>query len=200
MRHLTLLVLALTGVSCSILPEPPPPVRYLVLVSAEELPDARPVPERASDLRFGLGPITLPDYLRRSELVERDGTRLVPSDGERWAEPLERAVERVLAANLAHSLGAESPVPYPWYATERPDVQIEIAFARFERDGSGNVVADADWSVRFLSREDVAPRTSRSVITHPVDADGAASALGLSQALADLALELEAAVREVAGR
>ena len=36
-------------------------------------------------------------------------------------------------------LGVGRVVPHPWYATERPDVQIEVAFSRFERDESGRV-------------------------------------------------------------
>jgi uncharacterized lipoprotein YmbA len=192
LRALALAVCALASAACSILPEPPAPVRYAVLVPAEELPGAEragPAEPRRAALRVGLGPIALPGYLRRSELVSRAGTRLVPSETDRWAEPLERAVERVLAADLRHALGVGPIVPYPWYATERPDVQVEIAFSRFERDESGSVVADATWILRSLAG-DRPPLEGRSVVTHPVDADGAASALGLSRALAEVAREI----------
>lgn len=189
LRALTLFVCVVASAACSILPEPPAPVRYAVLVPAEELAGADPAAQPRAAPRVGLGPITLPGYLRRSELVSRAGTRLVPSETDRWAEPLERAIARVLAADLRHALGVGPVVEYPWYATDRPDVQVEIAFSRFERDESGDAVADASWIVRPL-HGDEPPRSGRSVLRYPAEGEGAATALALSRALADLAREI----------
>jgi uncharacterized lipoprotein YmbA len=195
MRFPSLVALLLASASCSVLPEPPAPPGYLVLVPTEELAEAPPAAPRERALTLGLGPITLPAYLLRGELVARAGTRLVPSPAERWAEPLERGVERVLGADLRRALGVGPLVAYPWYATEQPDVQVELVFARFERDGSGDVVADASWIVR---RRDASlpPIEGRTVVTHPAEPDGPASALALSRALADMARAIAEAVPE----
>jgi uncharacterized lipoprotein YmbA len=193
MRFPFLVALVLASAGCSVLPAPPAPPGYLVLVAAEELPEAPPAAPRAAShegaLTLGLGPITLPAYLLRGELVAREGTRLLPSPTERWAEPLELGVERVLGADLRRALGVGPLVAHPWYATEQPDVQVELVFARLERDQSGNAVADAAWTIRRLDG-DARTVEGRSVVEYPVAADGAATALALSRALADIADEI----------
>jgi uncharacterized lipoprotein YmbA len=182
--------------ACSLLSPPKDPTRFAVLASVDEMPGAaRPgAPAPPSAVRVGLGPVTLPEYVRRSAIVSRiDGTRLVPSGTERWAEPLDRAVVRVLAIDLERTLGVGRIVNHPWYDSDRPDVQIEIAFSRCEREEPGQIVVAARWSVRHLSG-DQPPIERESRIERKTNGpDGASTALALSQALADLCREIKSA-------
>ena len=51
---------------------------------------------------IGVGPITLPKYLDRPQIVTRAGSnQLALAEFDRWAEPLQDNVARVLAENLA---------------------------------------------------------------------------------------------------
>jgi uncharacterized lipoprotein YmbA len=185
--------------ACSFLSARNDPTQYAVLASVDELPGAAAHGAEAtrSAVRVGLGPVTLPEYVRRTEIVSRiDGTRLVPSATERWAEPLDRAFVRVLAIDLQRALGAGRIVNHPWYESDRPDVQIEIAFSRCEGDESGQIVVAAHWSVRQLSGGQP-PIERESRIEHKTTGPGGAStALALSQALADLCREIALAWRE----
>lgn len=190
-RSLSALLLAVPlCAACALFSPRSAPLRYAVLVPLQELPGAALAPVPSGTLRAGLGPVTLPDYLRRPSIVSRqEHTRLVPSDTERWAEPLDRAVERVLAMDLQHVLGVARVNAHPWYETERPDVQIEIAFTRFEHDDSGKVIVAASWSLRRLDGSQ--PRIEReSHLERSAGMDGAAIALALSRALADLCGEI----------
>jgi uncharacterized lipoprotein YmbA len=151
-RPMLLAVLAiLTCPACSFLSARNDPTRFAVLASVDELPGAAAHDAEAppSAVRVGLGPVTLPEYVRRTEIVSRiDGTRLVPSATERWAEPIDRAFVRVLAIDLQRTLGVGRIVNHPWYESDRPDVQIEIAFSRCEGDESGQIVVAAHWTGR----------------------------------------------------
>jgi len=179
--------------SCSLLSPRDDATRYAVLASVDELPGAAAHEAEAtpSAVRVGLGPVTLPEYVRRTEIVSRiDGTRLVPSATERWAEPLDRAFVRVLAIDLQRALGAGRIVNHPWYESDRPDVQIEIAFSRCEGDESGQIVVAAHWRVRRLSGEQPPIERESRIERKTTGPGGASTALALSQALADLCREI----------
>ncbi len=180
--------------ACSFLSAEPDPTRFAVLASVDELPDAPRGEPRAAGLTVGLGPIELPEYLRRLEIQTRtEGTRLEPSPTQRWGEPLDQGVQRVLSIDLARVLGAERIVLHPWYATEKPDVQVRIAFSRFEREDPHKVVVHAQWSVRHLGSD--APPVERETRLERATAtdDGPSAALALSLALAELSREIAAA-------
>lgn len=192
-----------TCTACQLLPPPDDSTRYAVLASLDELSAeaVAPAPTNSS-VRVGLGPVTLPEYVRRSEIVSRvAGTGIVLSETERWAEPLDRAVVRVLAIDLERTMGAVRVVHHPWYERDRPDVQIEIAFSRFERDDSGPVVVAARWSVRQLEGGAALIERESRIERETAGQDGASTAMALSQALAELCREIAGAwaARDVAG-
>ena len=194
-------VLAVLGIlcfpACSFLSAQKDPTQYAVLASVDELPGAAAHGAQAtpSTVRVGLGPVTLPEYVRRSEIVSRiDGTRLVLSATERWAEPLDRAFVRVLAIDLQRTLGAGRIVNHPWYESDRPDVQIEIAFSRCESDESGQMVVAARWSVRQLGGTRPPIERESRIERKTTGLGGERTALALSQALADLCREIALAL------
>ena len=97
---------------------------------------------------IGLGPIKLPEYLDRDEVVTRVGpNRLELSDQDRWAEPLDNNFKQVIAQDLTQSLGTHSITFYPWAGTTRVDYQVRIDVYRFETDPSANAQLVAHWQV-----------------------------------------------------
>jgi uncharacterized lipoprotein YmbA len=88
-----------------------------------------------NQLIIGLGPIKLPEYLDRSEVVTRVApNRLELSPIDRWAEPLSTDFRQVMAQDLAGRLGTQMITFYPWYRTTHIDYQVQIDVYRFERD------------------------------------------------------------------
>lgn len=183
--------------ACGLLSPREDPTRFVILASVDELPDGAEERSSASSptlARIGLGPVTLPDYVQRAEIVARvDGTRIVPSTTERWGELLQRGVERVLTTDVARILGAKSVVLHPWYATDKPDAQIQIAFTRFEREGPRSVVLDARWTIRNLALSGPAIEGEAHIVRPTRDDAGTGAASALSFALADLCREIAAA-------
>lgn len=187
-----LLVLSLASSGCTLLAPRADPTRFLVLASTRELRGedaARADGTRAtSSTSLGLGPIRLPEYLERPELMVRtSATELTPSHVGRWAEPFGAMLTRVLADDLVQRLAPERLVVYPWYATDRPQWQVEIDVVRLEPDTKGEVVLLARWSVRELAGNG---RSFASESRHAQTAkrdDPAAMAAALSEVVSRLA-------------
>ena len=123
-----------------------PPVRYYTLsTSSAVTPD-----DPADAAILGLGPLDIPEYLNRNQIVTRgNGAELIVNDFSHWAEPLDKAVHRVIAAEVDNLMSDVVVVPFPYDAVVRTDVDYRLfgKVDRFEADTSGNVVLDIQWTV-----------------------------------------------------
>ncbi|MFN0243928.1 MAG: membrane integrity-associated transporter subunit PqiC [Planctomycetota bacterium] len=189
------LLVSVVSSGCTLLAPRADPTRFLVLASTRELSGedaARADGTRAtSSASLGLGPIRLPEYLERAELMVRtSATELTPSRVGRWAEPFGAMLTRVLADDFVQLLAPERLVVYPWYATDRPQWQVEIDVVRLEPDSKGEVVLLARWSVRELaSAGRTFARESRHAHTAERD-DPASIAAAMSAVVSRLAQEI----------
>ena len=63
---------------------------------------------------IGVGPVQMPEYLNRPQIVSRKSTiELFLDEFNKWAEPLEDNFTRVLAENLANILRTDPVVIFP---------------------------------------------------------------------------------------
>lgn len=158
MRALLLVALLMLLAACA----RTPPAQYYLLVA----PDASTVGAEGGT-RVGLGPVRLPDYLDRPQIVSwENATRLRLSNRHRWAEPLQKSFSRVLFARLAQALPEATLVPWPWRGAQTPARQIAVDVQRFERGADGVLHLDARWTVQ--SGAAAAPRVFDSAIALPV--------------------------------
>ncbi len=89
---------------CSVFPPKSPAPKYYVLHCLNNIRQNAPVKGAVSPNRQTLvvGPIEIPNYLQRTQVVMHlKGNRLLISNFHRWAEPLESAIERILAKDIA---------------------------------------------------------------------------------------------------
>ncbi len=162
-----------------------------------------PVPPPAAEstiaVAIGLGPITIPGYLDRPQVIVRiSDNQIALSEADRWAEPLAANIARTLEENLTALLPGSSYVAFPWYLSEEPDVALALEFRRFEADQTGAVTLDATWS---LERAGVRIDRGDALIAEGADApDRVAAVAAHSRALAELSRQIAAAVRRAAGR
>jgi len=97
---------------------------------------------------IGLGPIKLPEYLDRDEVVTRVGpNRLELSSRDLWAEPLDNNFKQVIAQDLTQALSTHSVTFYPWPGTTRVDYQVRIDVYRFETDSATKANLVAHWQL-----------------------------------------------------
>jgi uncharacterized lipoprotein YmbA len=189
------LFVAATIASCSVLTPRPDPSRFFVLA---------PLPDTASPATgqhlssLGVGPILLPRYLDRPEIVTRVATNEVkPAVFDYWAGSLSHQFQTVLTQNLQILVQPDRVQTYPWYAGAAPELVVEVDVQRFEPSSDGRAELAARWRVRKGSALGTL-RAGESSLTRPLggaDADAAAEAL--SSLLDDFSRELAKAILEV---
>ncbi len=136
-----LLMAALLGLSCG-----SKQARYYMLSST---PGLSPVTASGGKITVGVGPVTLPDYLIRPEIVTLTGQNEVKmAEFDRWAEPLDETIVRVLVEDLSELLPAARLIGYPWNRTAAIDFRVAVNVAGFEVRPDGRVRLAADWSIR----------------------------------------------------
>ncbi|KJR96656.1 MAG: hypothetical protein VR65_27385 [Desulfobulbaceae bacterium BRH_c16a] len=138
---------------------------------------------------IGIGPLLLPEYLDRPQIVNREGPNLMQlAETNRWAEPLAVSIPRAMRENLAAALATESIVYYPW--SQAVDYQIIIEIIRFEGEESREAHLEAVWSMQDREGNIVLPqqRSKYQVRATPADSEGLVQAL--SQALGRLSREI----------
>jgi uncharacterized lipoprotein YmbA len=116
----------------------------------------------ASGPAVGVGPVVLPHYLDRPEIVTRASRNEVHiAEFHRWAEPLEDAFARALAENLSLLLSTHRVTVFPWVEPALVEYQLEVEVFRFEGNGDGTVSLIARWSItRPETREVLLTRQS----------------------------------------
>jgi uncharacterized lipoprotein YmbA len=121
-----------------------PPTQFYTL-SNMQLPPADAVSPKTV---VGVGPVILPDYLDRPQIVTRaSGNRVMLADFNSWVEPINSMFTRVLVQNLGSLLASENVVALPQRRPTRLDYQVEVDVTRFAADLSGRAVLDARWWV-----------------------------------------------------
>lgn len=120
--------------------------------------------------RIGLGPVTLPEYLDRPQIVTRaTGSRLELSNAHRWAEPLTASLTRALLANLERELPNADIVVHPWRSSLPIAHQVQIEVTRFDRGADSAFHLSARWRLGKPGERDAA-LTQRSDIDIPLTA------------------------------
>jgi len=195
-------VASMSAAACLNLGAKPDPSRFFTLT-----PLARPEPDTAGSVShpdrvtLGLGPITLPGYLDRDQLVTRiSENRLALAENDRWGEPLEENVGRVLSQNLSRLLADDEVTRFPWPSTDRPMYQVEIDVQRFEADTARRARLVARWVLsQVATGEALVVRESR--LDRPAEGPSTEdSVASLSELLADFSSEIADAVRAMTRR
>jgi len=142
-----------------------------------------------------LGPLRMPDYLNRSQMVSRGaGAEMIVDDLHRWAEPLDRALHRTLATSVDGLLDNATVVAYPTEHLLDADFRVTGRVDRFDADMRGLAVLTVQWSISDRDGKLLAaPRRSRyeSQASSLNDRGAVAKAMGdaLSQFSQDIAQE-----------
>lgn len=120
-----------------------PPSRFYLLTPLE-IP-----PQRSDGPRLGVGTIRIADYLDRPQIVTRRGeNRVELAEFDRWGEPLDDGVARVVMQNLGSLLGTQRVQQAPWRDPSSVDLQLDLAIERFDGPAAGPVELVAHWQLR----------------------------------------------------
>ncbi|AGW12637.1 PqiC family protein [Megalodesulfovibrio gigas] len=197
-RWLWICCLALLAAGCMGRSEP---ARFYILQPAALLPEdvaAQPPPAEAGCFVLGVGPVVLPGFVDRDQMVARQGDHtLTVAEFDRWAEPLDKAFARTLATNLEQLVCARPAVSYPFPQGMQLDRQVSLQLSRHDCMPGRDCVLEASWVV-LDSRGD-ALATGAARLQQPLAGQSyAAMAAGLSQLNAALAVDVAASLRQAA--
>ena len=105
-------------------------------------------PVQAPAAVVAIGPVTLPDYVDRPQIVTRESAyavKLAPYD--QWAGPLTDMVPRVLIENVATALPGDRVVGFPSASETAFDYRVAVDITRFDADQTGTATLVARWQV-----------------------------------------------------
>ena len=155
-------------------------------------------PESAN-LSLALGPIDLPEYLERPQIVTRAGdNRLDVDEFNRWGGRLEEEIVRVLVVHLGRRLGTDRVYSYPSRIGADTDYRLVLEFRRFDGVLGGEVVLEAAWSLVDDRNASVLETGQASYRRGLESTDYSDYAAALSALLARLGDDLAAALLEAA--
>ena len=172
--------LALTG--C----ETQPKTRFFALSASTATPE--PV---TSDLTVAIGPIDLPQYLQRPQIVTRpEDNRLVVDEFNRWGGSLEQEIDRVLTQNLGSLIGTQRIYSFPSRIVADVDYRISIYIRGFDGALGNTVTLDVSWSIIEERSASVIQTNRGRYQAVAEEGDYAAYAAALSRTLQQLGRDL----------
>ena len=199
------LVAGVLGGCGSLLSPRPDATKFYLLTPTSETATASAAPAPAApagaggSFTLGLGPVKLPPYLDRLEVVTRAApNRVELSKADRWGESLPNNFSSVLLRDLSADVGTQRIVPFPWYSTTHVDVAVQVDVYRFETDAQGSAQLTAKWTITDGTDKNVVLYSAESSFAQsskPGDMTDAAAAL--SRTVADLSRQIAGAVQQV---
>lgn len=123
------------------------PTKFYLLQSTLGL-QAGEVRSASGEMKIGIGPIVLPEYLDRPQIVTRIGENEHQIDEfNQWAESLTFSIARVLGENLAILLSTDNLFLFPWRGSTQLDYQVKVGIIRFGGTPGGTAVLDVLWTI-----------------------------------------------------
>jgi uncharacterized protein len=187
-------VLALTG--CVNLDPTPDPTRHFTLASmAVGSGDQAPKP----NLALVIQPISVPDYLKRSNIVLRKGEgELTFAEFDRWAEPVENGIARVIAENLTSLLNSRFIRTSDQPGGRDGELKLNLTIVDFTTTVNGEAVFTAESKLMSADGKGILAAARTRLTTPAADAavDTAASVAALSKTLHQFSGQLAAQLRQ----
>jgi uncharacterized lipoprotein YmbA len=149
-----------------------PPSEFYHLTAMEQT--ATSATGSRTTLSVGVGPVQIPEYIDRPQIVLRTSRNQLSLDEfHRWAGGLRDEIKRVLAQNLSRLLNSEDVASYPWDYPFDPAYQVYIDIRQLDGSLGGEVRLDARWIISGRSEGQSGMLYSRqTLISEAVDSAG----------------------------
>jgi uncharacterized protein len=168
------------------------PARFYTL-SGISKPDNAPPVMAGQEETIGVGPVSIPDYLDRPQIVTLSGENEVGiAEFDRWSGSCRDEIARVLVENLSSLLPSQRVVSYAWGRRISLNRQITVDIIRLDGVLGKTVILKANWAIL----EENGTKTilvRRSDISEPVTSgDYAGFVAALSRSLGTLSRQIAA--------
>jgi uncharacterized lipoprotein YmbA len=136
-----------------------------------------PASSGADDSTLALGPVEIPEYLERQQIVTRTrANELVLADFDRWGGSLEREISRALVATLSDRLASRNIRVAAWRSVTLPPVtsgyRAAVSISRFDGVLGQSVVLHGRWELmaeRGAKADSLAVR--EATVTEKIDGE-----------------------------
>ena len=174
-----------------------PASRFYTLSSLQGGGNPKESPSDQS-LTILVGPVKLPDYLDRAEIVARSGSnRIIVSDFDLWAGSLSEGFSQTIATNLSVLLPADSVIVYPRPRLSSVVYQVVVDVIRFDGPLGGDVSLIARWAI-LEGKERKLVSVRKSSFVEPSGAQGYEAMVAAdSRALEKLSREIAEAITKL---
>jgi uncharacterized lipoprotein YmbA len=202
MRPMVLALVAVTlGASLMVGGCASQPSRFYLLSASPSTETASPGTSGQQGPTIGVGPVTLPRYVDRPQIVTRTSPyEIKVAEFDRWAEALDANFSRVLAENLSILLPSARVVMPPWPRAAPIDYQISVDVTHFLSQVGGDSVLIADWTLFKGEGQDALTSGKSRFSAAPGGQDYAAIVAAMSQTVASLSREIATAIKGVESR
>ena len=144
---------------------------------------------------LGVGPVEVPEYLRRSTMViNRDEHLLTLSEFDRWAEPLEDGIARVVALNLASLLDTQNMQRFPWRRYSAPQFGVSMVLAQMSMKGTHAELV-TEWRITEVATQTVLKQKIGRYSTTASGTDAPDVASAYSELLLELSQDIAKSIR-----
>lgn len=167
-----------------------PPVRYFNLKPMH----AAVTDDAADKVIVGLGPLDIPGYLSRPQIVTRgpNGEVLI-DDYRRWAEAVDESIHRIVAANVEGLVDGVTVLSYPYNTMLQLEYRVFGDVVRFDADQDGRAMLIVQWGIISADRDIIVePRRARYEATASTPGDAGAIVAALNDVIADFSRDIAA--------
>ena len=172
------------------------PSRFYRLSTLQDTHTLQDTMTADQDISVGVGPINIPDSLKRPQIVTLTSTNeLDLAEFDRWAGALEDNMATVIAENLSMLLSTDNVHIYPWSRSVTTDYQVIVDIIRFDGMLGENAVLIAR---RTVFGEDGQKMLMKKRVQYIEPAEGddyGALVAAMSRALANFSRDTAEAIR-----
>jgi len=176
------------------------PSSFYVLSYENALDEATSSTTMREGIALGVGPVQLPEYLDRPQIVTRaSNNQLTIEEFDRWGGRLRESFTTVLMEVLSAELETDRIVEHPWNSPMQVNYQIIVNVTKFDTDETGRSILEVRWSLVDVRRQSVLS-TARSRFRQDVaaKADVAAPTVDYDAVAAAMSRNVVAFGQEVA--
>ncbi len=183
---LSLLMFLLSA--CSIGGKSDPSHFYILDSQIEHISDKKLV-----DLRMGVGPIIIPGYINRPQIVTKtESAELQLAEFERWAEPIDEMFTRTLTENIKRLTESHYIYSYPWSSNLEFTHRIYAKIIKFENNTNGDALLTVHWQITHENEESKLKTMHSEFNADASDKSYSARVAALNDTLAQFAKEIVA--------
>ncbi|MFA5090080.1 MAG: PqiC family protein [Candidatus Omnitrophota bacterium] len=151
-RVLSCLIFFLALSGCISVPNSPTP-RFYMLQAIDKDQEVGKF-KITSGMIIGIGPVKIPEYLNRPQIVTRDKNNMLTfAQFDRWGEPLDFALGRLIRDNLIVMLPGAAFELFPWDMDVPVRYQVFIDLVQLESELKKDLFFVVQWSVFDLSKK-----------------------------------------------